>query len=61
MVLNIFNELNLYIVIKHEIISNPFESSAMYSFLLNCRDLVTEDVIRRMLAPLECALVMMSQ
>ncbi|KAI8784582.1 HEAT repeat-containing protein 5B-like isoform X1 [Biomphalaria glabrata] len=34
---------------------------AMYSFLLNCRDLVTEDVIRRMLAPLECALVMMSQ
>ncbi|CAL1542615.1 unnamed protein product [Lymnaea stagnalis] len=34
---------------------------AMYSFLLNCRELVTEDVIRRMLAPLECALVMMSQ
>ncbi|XP_012940846.1 HEAT repeat-containing protein 5B [Aplysia californica] len=34
---------------------------AMYSFLLHCRDLVTEDVIRRMLAPLECALVMMTQ
>lgn len=34
---------------------------AMYSFLLHCRDLVTEDVIRRILAPLECALVMMSQ
>ncbi|PVD26321.1 hypothetical protein C0Q70_13992 [Pomacea canaliculata] len=33
---------------------------AMYSFLLNCRDLVTEDVIRRMLAPLECALLMMA-
>ncbi|XP_076463435.1 HEAT repeat-containing protein 5B-like isoform X2 [Babylonia areolata] len=32
---------------------------AMYSFLLHCRDLVTEDVIRRMLAPLECALLMM--
>lgn len=31
----------------------------MYSFLLHCRDLVTEDVIRRMLAPLECALLMM--
>ncbi|XP_070179925.1 HEAT repeat-containing protein 5B-like isoform X2 [Littorina saxatilis] len=33
---------------------------AMYSFLLHCRDLVTEDVIRRMLAPLECALLMMA-
>ena len=35
--------------------------AAMYSFLLHCRDLVTEDVIRRMLAPLECALLMMGQ
>ncbi|XP_071161425.1 HEAT repeat-containing protein 5B-like isoform X1 [Mytilus edulis] len=33
---------------------------AMYSFLLNCRELVTEDVIRRLLAPLECALLMFS-
>lgn len=33
---------------------------AMYSFLLHCRELVTEDVIRRLLAPLECALLMFS-
>ncbi|KAJ8308627.1 hypothetical protein KUTeg_013501 [Tegillarca granosa] len=33
---------------------------AMHSFLLHCRELVTEDVIRRLLAPLECALLMFS-
>ncbi|XP_033734296.1 HEAT repeat-containing protein 5B-like isoform X1 [Pecten maximus] len=33
---------------------------AMYSFLQHCRELVTEDVIRRLLAPLECALLMFS-
>ncbi|CAI9730243.1 repeat-containing 5B-like isoform X2 [Octopus vulgaris] len=32
----------------------------MQSFLQNCRELVTEDVIRRLLAPLECALIMLS-
>lgn len=34
---------------------------AMNSFLLHCRDLVTEDVIRRLLAPLKCALLMFTQ
>ncbi|XP_050406917.2 HEAT repeat-containing protein 5B isoform X1 [Patella vulgata] len=34
---------------------------AMQSFLLHCRELVTEDVIRRLLAPLDCALLMLSQ
>ncbi|XP_067680006.1 HEAT repeat-containing protein 5B-like isoform X1 [Haliotis asinina] len=33
---------------------------AMHSFLLYCRELVTEDVIRRLLAPMECALLMLS-
>ncbi|KAK3093785.1 hypothetical protein FSP39_020183 [Pinctada imbricata] len=33
---------------------------AMQSFLLHCRELVTEDVIRRLLAPLDCALLMFS-
>ncbi|XP_022329177.2 HEAT repeat-containing protein 5B-like isoform X3 [Crassostrea virginica] len=34
---------------------------AMNSFLQHCRDLVTEDVIRRLLAPLKCALLMFTQ
>ncbi|XP_061173824.1 HEAT repeat-containing protein 5B-like isoform X2 [Saccostrea echinata] len=34
---------------------------AMNSFLQHCRDLVTEDVIRRLLAPLKCALLMFAQ
>uniref|UniRef100_A0A8W8HWL4 HEAT repeat-containing protein 5B n=1 Tax=Magallana gigas TaxID=29159 RepID=A0A8W8HWL4_MAGGI len=34
---------------------------AMNSFLLHCRDLVTEDVIRRLLAPLKYALLMFTQ
>ena len=38
-----------------------FDSSAMNSFLQHCRDLVTEDVIRRLLAPLKCALLMFTQ
>lgn len=33
----------------------------MNSFLQHCRDLVTEDVIRRLLAPLKCALLMFTQ
>ncbi|XP_064600027.1 HEAT repeat-containing protein 5B-like isoform X2 [Liolophura sinensis] len=34
--------------------------AAMQSFLLYCRELVTEDVIRRLLVTLECALTMFS-
>ncbi|XP_052275904.1 HEAT repeat-containing protein 5B-like isoform X2 [Dreissena polymorpha] len=33
---------------------------AMLSFLLHCRELITEDVIRRLLAPLECTLTMLA-
>ena len=34
---------------------------AMHSFILNCPELVTEDVTRRLLPPLECALTMTAQ
>ncbi|GLH08860.1 HEAT repeat-containing protein 5B [Gryllus bimaculatus] len=34
--------------------------SAMYSFLQNCPELVSEDVIRRLLTPVESALVMLT-
>ncbi|XP_050534619.1 HEAT repeat-containing protein 5B isoform X3 [Daktulosphaira vitifoliae] len=33
--------------------------SSMYSFLYNCNDLVTEDIIRRLLTPIESALAML--
>ncbi|KAG8183923.1 hypothetical protein JTE90_029028 [Oedothorax gibbosus] len=33
--------------------------SAMASFLMHCKDLVTEDIIRRLLSPIESALVML--
>jgi len=33
----------------------------MLSFLQHCRELITEDVIRRLLAPLECTLTMLAQ
>ncbi|WAR19304.1 HTR5B-like protein [Mya arenaria] len=33
---------------------------AMLSFLQHCRELITEDVIRRLLAPLECTLTMLA-
>ena len=35
--------------------------TAMYSFVLHCPELVTEDVTRRLLPPLECALTMNAQ
>ena len=35
--------------------------TAMHSFVLHCPELVTEDVTRRLLPPLECALTMMAQ
>jgi hypothetical protein len=35
--------------------------AAMLSFLQHCRELITEDVIRRLLAPLECTLTMLAQ
>ena len=34
---------------------------AMHSFVLHCPELVTEDVTRRLLPPLECALTMTAQ
>ena len=33
---------------------------AMHSFVTNCRDILTEEVIRRLLPPLECALTMLA-
>jgi hypothetical protein len=33
--------------------------SAMYSFLQNCNDLVTEDIVKRLLNPVESALAML--
>ncbi len=35
--------------------------SAMQSFVMSCPELVTEDVIRRLLPPLECALTLTAQ
>lgn len=33
----------------------------MYSFVLHCPELITDDVTRRLLPPLECALTMTVQ
>lgn len=34
---------------------------AMRSFVAHCPELLTEDVIRRLMTPIECAMTMMSQ
>lgn len=39
----------------------PFSSEAMRSFVAHCPELLTEDVIRRLMTPIECAMTMMSQ
>lgn len=36
-------------------------SVAMRSFVAHCPELLTEDVIRRLMTPIECAMTMMSQ
>lgn len=36
-------------------------SAAMRSFVAHCPELLTEDVIRRLMTPIECAMTMMSQ
>lgn len=33
----------------------------MRSFVAHCPELLTEDVIRRLMTPIECAMTMMSQ
>lgn len=33
----------------------------MHSFVLNCPELVTDDIIRRLLTPIESALVMLAK
>ena len=38
-----------------------FSSVAMRSFVAHCPELLTEDVIRRLMTPIECAMTMMSQ
>lgn len=38
-----------------------FLSVAMRSFVAHCPELLTEDVIRRLMTPIECAMTMMSQ
>lgn len=38
-----------------------FWSVAMRSFVAHCPELLTEDVIRRLMTPIECAMTMMSQ
>lgn len=35
--------------------------TAMRSFVAHCPELLTEDVIRRLMTPIECAMTMMSQ
>lgn len=34
---------------------------AMRSFVAHCPELLTEDVIRKLMTPIECAMTMMSQ
>lgn len=36
-------------------------TAAMRSFVAHCPELLTEDVIRRLMTPIECAMTMMSQ
>lgn len=38
-----------------------FSSAAMRSFVAHCPELLTEDVIRRLMSPIECAMTMLSQ
>ena len=38
-----------------------FKFTAMHSFISSCPELVTDDVIRRLLPPLECALTLTGQ
>lgn len=45
---------------KHDMISR-LSSSAMRSFVAHCPELLTEDVIRRLMTPIECAMTMMAQ
>jgi hypothetical protein len=35
--------------------------AAMRSFVAHCPELLTEDVIRKLMTPIECAMTMMSQ
>lgn len=54
-------------IIKHErryeafSIFLIFPLVAMRSFVAHCPELLTEDVIRRLMTPIECAMTMMSQ
>lgn len=38
-----------------------YPSPAMRSFVAHCPELLTEDVIRKLMTPIECAMTMMSQ
>lgn len=40
---------------------SPLFLSAMRSFVAHCPELLTEDVIRRLMTPIECAMTMMAQ
>jgi len=44
---------------NHGVLSLP--SPAMRSFVAHCPELLTEDVIRRLMTPIECAMTMLSQ
>lgn len=41
--------------------NEPVSRTAMRSFVAHCPELLTEDVIRRLMTPIECAMTMMSQ
>lgn len=65
--ITINSQINVYadrsipeILVEIHMRNNVF-ISAMLSFLQHCRELITEDVIRRLLAPLECTLTMLAQ
>lgn len=49
-----------YITQNDDLLSHLF-LSAMRSFVAHCPELLTEDVIRRLMTPIECAMTMMAQ
>lgn len=51
--------LEVFKTLHQHFLSLP--TAAMRSFVAHCPELLTEDVIRRLMTPIECAMTMMSQ
>lgn len=52
---------DLYVCIQVTLEGRAGALSAMHSFVQNCPELVTDDIIRRLLTPVESALAMLTK